>query len=204
MRVRVARDPLGASADDGSRVTPRIDAESATLGGRVQLRQRVHDGVSRARSMLDEARRARARAADAARRLPEEIHGAIAPGAPTDEGLVEGLAPWLEKIESAAHAGRWQTAEVGLARWSEAARAYLANDSKIADALAAVLARRDELAGRFSARRAQVAARGGQVEAAAQDAAHEAEALLAERPTRLARATEVVERYERLVRPRGP
>jgi hypothetical protein len=205
MRVRVARDPLGASADVGARITPGIHAVSARLGGLAALRDRVNDGVARARSSLDDLRRTRAQAADAARRLPEEIHGAIAPSVATDEGLVEGLAPWLEKIESAARAGRWQTADVGLAKWSEAARGYLANDATIADALAAVLARRDELGGRLSARRAQaaaLAARGVRLEAAAEEAAREAEKLLAERPTRLARATEVVERYERLVRTR--
>lgn len=205
MRVRVARDPLGASVDVGARLLPRIDAVSQRLGGLVTMRDRVNDGVARARSSLDEARRTRALAAEAARRLPEEVLGAVAPGTPTDEGLVEGLAPWLEKIEAAAHAGRWQTADVGLARWGEAARAYLANDGRIADALSGVLARRDELSGRLSARRAQAAAlraRGVQLEGGADDVAHEAEALLVERPTRLARATEAVERYERIVRPR--
>lgn len=205
MRARLARDPLGTSADVAARVGPRIDAVTGRLGDLVVLRDRVRDGLARAHEALDETRRARARAAEAATRMPREVDGAAAPGAPTDEGLVEGLAPWLAKIEAAAHAGRWQTADVGLARWGEAARAYLANDAHIADALAAVLARRDELAGRLSARRAQaaaLAARGAPLDPAAEAAAREAEALLAERPTRLARATEAVERYERSFRTR--
>jgi hypothetical protein len=113
----------------------------------------------------------------------------------------------LAKIEEAAEAGRWQAAEIGLARWLEVAGGYLDNDGKIAGVFKALLARRDELVGRLSARRAQakaLAARGAGVEtegqADAEKAANDAADALARRPTPLARAVELVDRYERLLR----
>jgi hypothetical protein len=206
VRARVALDPLGASGDVAARLVPRVDAVSGRLGQLAAVRDRVADGVATARATLAEVHATRERAMQAVARLPDEIHGAVAPGVPTDAGLVEGLVPWLDKIEEAARAGRSQTAEVGLAKWGDAAREYLANDAPIAGALEKLLARRDELSGRLSARRAQAAAlvaRGVPVEASAEQAAREAEQLLRERPTHLARATELVDRYERLVRVRA-
>ena len=67
------------------------------------------------------------------------------------------------------------------------------------------MARREELSGRLSARRAQasaLAARGASIDPSAEPAAREAEALLARRPTPLGKAKELVERYESLVRTR--
>lgn len=202
MRVGVARDPLGTSADVAQRLAPRIDGLTGRLDVLRALRGRVHGGLASARELHDAVREAHAGARDAVDRMPAEVEGASAPGTPTDAGLIEGLAPWLRKIEEASLAGRWQAAEVGLARWRDAAREYLDHDAKIARALAAVLARRDELSGRLSARRAQAAAlvaRGASLDPSAEPAARDAEALLARRPTPLAKAKELVERYEGLV-----
>jgi hypothetical protein len=204
-RVRVARDPLGTSADVAARLGPRIAAVTGRLDGLAALRARVQGGLASARELHDAVREAHAGAQRAVDQMPAEVEGASAPGVPTDAGLVEGLAPWLQKIEEASLAGRWPAAEVGLARWREAAQGYLAHDAKIARALAAVVARRDELSGRLSARRAQasaLAARGATLNPAAEAAAQDAEALLARRPTPLGKAKELVERYETLVRTR--
>ena len=131
--------------------------------------------------------------------MPREIAGAGAPGTPTDEALLAGLPTWLDKLEQVAREGRLPAAEVGLSKWDAVAQAYLASDEKIAGALAAVVARRDELAGRLRARRAQaqaLAARGAALDPALEDVAREAEKLLAVRPTPLAHAAALVERYE--------
>jgi hypothetical protein len=205
-RVRVARDPLGTSADVTARLAPRIDALTGRLDGLAALRARVQGGLASAHELHDAVREAHAGAMRAVDRMPAEVEGASAPGTPTDAGLVEGLAPWLRKIDEASLAGRWQAAEVGLARWRDAAQGYVDHDSKIARALVAVVARREELSGRLSARRAQasaLAARGAFIDPSAEPAAREAEALLATRPTPLGRAKQLVERYEALVRPRG-
>jgi hypothetical protein len=202
-RVRVARDPLGATGDVDANLGPRIAAVTGRLAELAAQRDRVTDGVARGRARLEELRAAHAEARRAAERLPLEVEGARAPAAPASDALIEGLAPWLDKIEATAGAGRWSSAEVGLTRWREAADAYLATDGAITGALAAVLAKRDELAGRLAARRAQaasLAARGVALDAAAEHAARDADKLLAKRPTPLARAVELVDRYEAAVR----
>jgi hypothetical protein len=202
VRARTGVDPLGAVVYVDGRLGPRVDALAARLGEVAAQRDRIRSGLARARALCEELGQVHAAAQLAVVRMPAEIAGARAAGAPTDGAHVEGLAPWLSKIEQAAVAGRWHSAEVGLARWLHAADGYLANDGKIARALAAVIARREELAGRLSARRAQagaLAGRGAGVPSEAESIAREAEALLGQRPTPLARAAELVERYEALV-----
>jgi hypothetical protein len=203
-RVQVARDPLGATADVAARLTPRASAIHRQLAGLAAQRDRVTSALARARSTLVRLREVHAAALSAAEAMPREIAGASAPAAPTDEALLEGLLPWLDKLEQVVREGRFQPAEVGLSKWDAAAQAYLASDEKIAGALAAVLARRDELAGRLRARRAQaqaLAARGATLDPALEDMAREAEKLLARRPTPLAHVAALVERYESEMRP---
>lgn len=203
VRVRLARDPLGAQRGMAEAIERRMTALGGRLHALAAVRTRVADGLVGARSLLAEVRAMRSRAVEAVHRLPGEVEGATASGQPTDAGLVEGLEPWLDKIEAAAAAGRWQTADVGLQKWTEAARGYLDGDGRIAGALERVVARREELAGRLSARRAQVAAlaaRGSEAPPGVEDVAREAERLLALRPTPLARAKALVERFEALIR----
>jgi len=198
-RVRVAQDPLGASADAASRLGPRVSTLARELAGIVALRDRVAVGIDRGRSTLKRLREVNEAARAAVDAMPREISGAGAPGSPIVEAQLEGLPGWLDKIEQVAREGRFQAAEVGLSKWDAAAQAYLANDEEIAGALAAVLARRDELAGRLRARRAQaqaLAARGVLLDPTLDEMAREAEKLLARRPTPLAHAAALVERYE--------
>ncbi len=205
-RVQVARDPLGATAGVAARLTPRAAAIHQQLAGLAAQRDRVTGALARAQSKLARLHEVHAAALAAVEAMPREIAGASAPGTPTDAGLIEGLVPWLEKLEQVVCEGRFQPAEVGLSKWDAAAQAYLASDEKIAGALSAVVARRDELAGRLRARRAQaqaLAARGATLDAALEDMAREAEKLLARRPTPLAHAAALVERYESELRPRG-
>lgn len=199
-RASIAEDPLGESADRVARLGPRVDAIVARLGELAAQRARVEGGLAEARATLERAPHVRQAARDASEAFPREIAGAVAPGAPSTDDAATDLASWLEKLESTAAAGRWSSVEVGLGRWMESARAALAGDERIAAAFAAVLARRDEIAGRLSARRAQAAARGKAIDPALEDVAREAERLLARRPTPLAEASALVERYETALR----
>lgn len=172
---------------------------AAQLDGLAAQRTRVDEVLSQARALLKEVAATHSAARAATLAMPKEVDGASVSGTPSDAAFVGGLAPWLDKIVHAASGGRWSSAEVGLTRWNEAARGCLANDARIAGALSSVLARRDELTGRLSARRAQaasLAARGLSLDPAVEEVAREAERLLAHRPTPLARASELVDWYE--------
>jgi molybdopterin-guanine dinucleotide biosynthesis protein A len=204
-RVGVAQDPLGASTDAASRLGPRVSTLAKELAGIAALRDRLAAGLARSRATLKRLREVNEAARTAVDAMPREISGAAAPGVPVVEAQLEGLPGWLDKIEQVAREGRFQAAQVGLSKWDAAAQSYLANDEKIAGALAAVLARRDELAGRLRARRAQalaLVARGVTLEPTLEEMAREAEKLLARRPTPLAHAAALVDRYEAEMRKR--
>jgi hypothetical protein len=203
VRLRVARDPLGASKDLGAALTPRLTALSTRLGEEATLRRRVEEGMAQAARLTEELRATHRAAAQAVERIPLEVEGAQAPGTPVDEALILGLAPWLDRINESARSQRWRAADVGLARWRETAEGYLRADAAIAKALAALLSRRDELQGRLAARRAQAssfAARGAPVSADVEAMSAEAHSLLSMRPTPLAKASDLVDRYEEALR----
>jgi hypothetical protein len=205
-RLRVARDPLGAAKDLGGSLASRLSALSARLAEEAALRRKVQDAMAGATKLLRELQAVHRAAADAIQRIPLEVEGARPPGPLLDDAAIHGLSPWLDKIAEAVQGQRWRAADVGLARWREAAEGYLHTDGAIAKALKALLARRDELKGRLAARRAQAsafAAKGRLLDPETEALAREADALLAQRPTPLARASEIVERYEELVRARA-
>jgi len=129
-----------------------------------------------------------------------------------DEGKVArrevlaGLAAWREKIAAAAAAGRWKAADVGLSRWMDAAEGVLEGELDVARKVAATEARKSELEGRLSARRAQAAvltARGSRPATDMEALATRAEALLRTKPTDLARAADAIDAYEAAVRALG-
>jgi hypothetical protein len=203
-RAKVAVDPLGVSSNIASGLSPRLAAvrdRVAALGG---LRDKVKTSLARAEELLRALTAAHAAAKRAAETGSREIEEARTLPAPAGDALVGGLEPWLEKLGATVRAGKLQPAEVGLARWLEAADGYLAADRAVTGALEALLSRRVELTGRLSARRAQaqaIAARRGRVSLPpdVEAKAVEAQRLLDRRPTSLAAATPLVDAYEAAV-----
>jgi hypothetical protein len=201
LRARVARDPLGAEGGLREGIGPRLAALSARVEAATGTRRRALAALDAARAgkvQLDEdhtrAITAHARArheleGDAVRRLP----------APLAEGQVVGLDEWLHKLARTVEAARWQSAEIGLARFSEALTREHDVDRLAARAAEALLARPTELRGRLSARRAQAAAltaRGQPLDPGAAAAAREAEELLSRKPLPIDAATRAVELFE--------
>jgi hypothetical protein len=117
----------------------------------------------------------------------------------SDDASVLGLAPWRRKIEETARSGRYGPADVGLARWSETAQGFLAQDREVVGKIDAVLHERIELGGRLSARRAQLQAIVSAGAVASPDLAlrgKEIEALLRARPTDLTRVVGAMKLFE--------
>jgi hypothetical protein len=203
LRTHVAKDPLGAQSGI-DQMKLRLVALAARLGrateGRTRaiaaleaardLRRQLGEGHERALRLLEEVRREVA---------AESLHG-LTPA--LDETQLPGLDEWLHKLETTVAGKRWSPAEIGLTRWRSTAEEYQAVDRAAAAHAEALLARRGELAGRLSARRAQAAAfgaRGLVLEPAYEARAREAEALLRQRPVHLDDATRAVEQYEAAV-----
>ncbi len=198
MRGEIAKDPLGVSGNVDRELTPRLAVMRQRLDALSDARGRVTGGLRDAPALEREIADIHAAALRAPGLAAHEIEGATLPAA-IDEPLLSGLDPWREKIALAARAGHWGSADVGLARWYETARGYLAQDRAVRAALDALLATRTELKGRLSARRAQLdalGARGAAVDPKLHARGREADALLSTRPTSLSQATHAVDHYE--------
>ncbi len=202
MNARVARDPLGVSGSIDAALAPRLASMRRTLDALVGLRDRVSAELARARKLRQRLAELHAAALDDVAHAGDDIEEARALPTPVDDTLLDGLDPWLARLEGTARAGRWNPASVGLARWFESAEQYLATDRSIKDRVDAFRAQRTELVGRLSARRAQaraIGARGKAIDPAFDQKAEDADKLLRTRPTPLAAASALVEAYEAAV-----
>lgn len=197
---RVACDPLGAEDEVHREIDAPLARLEAALDGARAAQQRLDAAITEGRALLSEATRAHADA----RRALDAVIGEIAlgPGAhglAADDAAVTDLSPWLDRLVAAAKKGHTGPAEIGLARFKDAAAAVLGKDRAALTRVATLRERRDELAGRVSARRAQLRARSG-VDPRLYEQLAEAERLLRERPCRLAEATEAVDAFELAMR----
>jgi hypothetical protein len=204
LRMRVAKDPLGAQGGVEREITPRLVALRARLDAERGVRARVQAALVEAHDLRRRLAEGHDRAIRLAAEARQEIAGAAVQhlGPPLDESLLTGLDEWLRKIEGTVEAHRWSPAEVGLTRWRATAEQYQATDAAAASAAEALLGRRGELAGRLSARRAQAAAlgaRGAPLDPSVEALAREAEALLRRRPVPLDEAARAVDHYEAAV-----
>jgi hypothetical protein len=198
LRSQVARDPLGVAGGVEAVLTPRLRALRSRLTEQHATKGRVATGLDAAAALERECARGHASAKDARARAFTEVFHANLP-ASVDDTLMAGLSAWREKLEATALAGRFGPADVGLKRWNETARSYLAEDKAVASALEGLLAERTELVGRLSARRAQLealVAKGTPVDPDLIARGQAAESLLRARPTALADAARAVDAYE--------
>jgi hypothetical protein len=203
LRTHVSKDPLGAQSGIdqmklrlvavGARLGQSADGRNRALAAMEaarDLRRRLTEGHERAVRLVEEARREIV--GGAAQRLPPAL----------DEALLPGLDEWLHKLETTVAGRRWSPAEIGLTRWRGTAEEYQAIDAAASAGAEGLLARRGELSGRLSARRAQASAlgaRGLTLDPSFEARAREAEALLRQRPVHLDEATRAVEQYEAAV-----
>lgn len=211
LRQRIARDPLGATAGVEGQLQPLLQQLRARVETIAQQREQVQAQQTRARALLLELRRVHADAQAALERCRQEIADPPAPQTPLDDAQIDGLATWLERLDTTVAGGRWPAAQVGLTRWMEAAEGYLASERAAYQANNAPLAQREELRGRLSARRAQLQslqARGLVMESRLELKALELEAGLKQRPTPVAALSPQVEAFEdeltALLRRRNP
>lgn len=204
LRAASARDPLGVEGEAREAITPRLSALAARVEATGDARRRAHAALDEARALRRQLDEDHARAVALIGRARREIAGPSADRLPPalDEGALDGLDAWLRKLEATAAAARWSPAEVGVARFLEAATCALEAEARAAAQAEALLARRDELVGRLSARRAQAAslsARGIDLPTGAEDEARRAEALLRRRPALVDEAARGIEVFEAMV-----
>lgn len=187
LHARALRDPLGAEGMARKDLGPRLAALARRLSAAADLRRRVTAALAEARDLRRRLADDHARSVALRARALRELRGESVDGLPQplDEGLVLGFETWLHKLEQTVASDRWGPAEVGLARFRDAARRERAAARALLDAAASLLACPADVEGRLEARRAQaaaLAARGLALPAGAAAAALTAAALLSRRP----------------------
>jgi hypothetical protein len=201
VRRLVASDPLGAGQSLGERVLPRVQElrrETALLS---RHKATVTAGIARLGAVMTSIQEAWARAEAAVARAGSSV--VIATSHVNTHGReISDLAQWRTKIETAAHAQHWKSADVGLSRWLESAEGTLKTLTTITRAVEEKETERVELEGLLSARRAQLqtlVARGQAVPPEVRTAEQSARDSLAARPTDLDDARSAVQHYATLV-----
>ena len=204
LRRAIAFDPLGASGTLTAAFRPRFVALREHLDEAIGARARVEAALADATAMraeIDVARAAAAEAiADIAREYPASLQAPRRHA--VDAAELAELDGWYRKLESTVAAGNFHRAEIGVARYRETATAYLDAERGIVKARDALSGKRSELAGRLSARRAQLAslaARGVVVPDDLERRGREAEAALGKRPFAIDAATPLVDAFEAAV-----
>ena len=144
----LASDPLGAAAalEGVAQVTTHLRGQLEQLAA---IRDRAKAALPQAQALWRDLLTEHAAAAEVVARLPHEIEGAAPVQLVADEAL-ETLSPWLHTLAARVSEGKWQTAEVGLRRFSEQVRGYLSHDRNARVAAAMPLQQREELLGRLS------------------------------------------------------
>ena len=215
-RLRAARvvDPLGARSTLLA-LSRRVEDLRGTLDENLVRRQRVFSRLAETEPRMNRLRATNERAVAARELCAREFAGAASSlPAPVAPRVVEDLAGWRARLVQTVAEGRIQPAAVGLERWHAALDAELAAAGRALEQATLLAARRDELRGRLSARRAQAAALLARarppVAPVIREQLHElaeaAATLLSVSPLSLDRVEEAVVRYERAVTtsvPRG-
>jgi hypothetical protein len=186
-----ALGPTAVNAVDTFRAvlqSTRREALDDPLGGQADLDHVLQQRLTALQQQLDSTERERASVRDdLARSQARQQRGERAGG--YDPAGVAGLREWIDNIAQTVEKGQYGPARIGLRRWSAAA-----------DQLYAAEEQRQEQIGLLKALRAMVQAkrdRGAEIDPDVDALAVQADAALHERPTDLARATELVERYQR-------
>jgi hypothetical protein len=200
LRGLIARDPLSVATTFELHLAPKLTLVREHLASIEGARGRVDAAVEQARHRAAQVQATHEQAAAALRALEGELElGEGARGMVVEEAVIEGLQRWLATLREQAAGPGWSQAEVGIQRWMQAAEQHLGRDTQAIHRAGALLARRSELAGRLSARRAQAAslvARGAHLPASVDAMAAEAQRLLDERPCPIGRAAAAIEAYE--------
>ena len=207
LRAAVIIDPIAARSSLIS-LSRRVDDLRATLDENFVRRHRVTERLAQTEPRLALLRSTNERAVTAYEPCVREIAGSAATlPAPVSSRAVEDLSSWRERLALTVREGRFQPASVGLERWHSALDVELAAAMRAFEQATQLSARREELRGRLSARRAQAAALLARAQPPVAPAIREqlhqlaqaADDLLVALPVALDRAEQAVVLYERAV-----
>ena len=199
LRARVESDPLGVSGDFDAEVRPLLERARARLQETAGQRDRMQAELARARALLAQLNALHGECLAALDLCRQQIADASGLKAPLNPEWLAELERWLATLEDAQRQGRWKAARVGLDRWLQTAGEYIGSERAACIANKAPLELRSELKGRLSALKVKAQARGMAQNPGLSALVVEAETLLRQCPTPVARIAHLVSEYEKTV-----
>ena len=189
-------DPVSADAAEVDRIETEIHALRDDVVGAVALRDELDAQLDHADGVLAAVRDATQRAADAHAEVTLKI---VDPAVPVPAPMPRDLADGLVRVRSLAEGGQWRAARSELDMWTERAEIALQRARDDAARNRAPIDERRELRGRIRAYEAKADDYGLLEDSAVAAAYQAAYDELHTAPTDLARAHELVRRYQRAV-----
>ena len=190
-RGRIQADPLGALEYLSAHVGPMIAQAEQKVAASEQVERTLRQAHAQWSALLQVHGESVAAARDCAQRFCEVFGEEPVP----DEKL-EALRVWLDRLEARRADGTPTALAVGLKNWCATADVYTRQSQAVCAGYRSARESRRELRGRLDALKAKARVYGLAEMTALAGAAHQAEALLAEEPTRLAHAAAAVQGYE--------
>jgi hypothetical protein len=189
----LARDPMAVAEEDVGALETTAAALMREATAVAELRDGVDERLARGRELLGAVERAGEEALDA---RAETLAKILEPDVSEPPAVAE-LATGLARVERLTQARRWREAYDELVRWTRGAEAALDRSRAVAAANRAPVEARNQLRGRLDAYHAKARSL-RLIEAPGVAELHEqAQRVLFEAPTDLARADELVARYQR-------
>jgi hypothetical protein len=189
-------DPVATDAAEIDRIEAEIRALRDDVNGAVALRDELDMQLEHADAVIAEVRDATQRALDAHDEVGLKIVDPIVPvPAPMPRDLADGLA----RVRDLAARGQWRAARAELDAWTERTETVLQRARDDAARNRAPIDERNELRGRIRAYDAKASDYGLLEDRAVSDAYRAAHDELHTAPTDLARAHQLVQRYQRAV-----
>ncbi len=190
-RGRIQADPLGALEYLSAHVGPMIAQAEQKVAAAEQVERALRQAQAQWSALLQVHGESVAAARECAARF------ANPPGtAPVPEEKLQALRVWLERLEARRADGTSAALAVGLKNWCATAEVYTRQAKAVCAGYRTARESRRELRGRLDALKAKARVYGLAEMTALAGAAQQAEALLAEQPTRLAHAAAAVQGYE--------
>jgi hypothetical protein len=189
-------DPMSADVAEVDRIEAEIQALRDDLSGAVALRDELAAQLDHADAILAEVRDATQRALDAHHEVTLKI---VDPAVPVPAPMPRDLADGLLRVRALADNGQWRAARAELDAWTERAEMALQRARDDAARNRAPIDERNELRGRLDGYLAKARDHGLLEHRAVSTMYDAAIDELHTAPTDLARAHELVRRYQRAI-----
>ncbi|MBE9228833.1 hypothetical protein IQ264_25815 [Phormidium sp. LEGE 05292] len=197
LRDRVAEDPLGVSDEFEQQIQPLIERAKNSLNQIWQQYNQVQDGLRSANTLLLQLADLKQQAEMAYNESLEKVTDRSGLQSPLPNDQLEAMRQWLSRLETRFAEGLISPIQVGLENWMVKVKSAIANEQQAVTKNNYPLETRRELRGRLEALKAKALARQKAEDPILSDLAAQAKQILYNRPTDLAKAIEIIKKYEK-------